>query len=630
MAKQLVSPIERHVEKVVLGLAGLLLIAVIARFLVTTPNRIEVRGEEYEPSEIDEMVADQAEDVQGRLRDASPPEIEVEARFPEFLAALDKELPTQLGEAVAMLPTVPVVQEALDTERIEPVEVVQLPPPAVTTGRSTLELVQAVSAAGEPTAFRQLTTNWAVATSVFDYREQFNRQDRAYQAVRRKVVVTDVQVQRRLMRPDGSWSEEDWEPVNEYRAKPLPPVPTVELFTQDDRIYAEPDSSLAVDTYQAFFEDADNLLMTLRPLPPATLLGSSWKMPIYPGRARVDVLREDESILYPDDPPSDRPEDRYPDAVRLTDEDKGKSENETPKEKVERLLREGQDLMKQASAKWDVDMATLAINRFVEVQTSSAASGEDKRKAERLYREARQLKRDITRNPNQGKNRPGGSSSGDQVQRARDLIDTQQVWVYDVRGGLQSGRTYQFRMRMGLMNRYAAIPSQLADTDDAKRVVLYGPWSEPSEPVYFEPHYYDFVTGIAPRGGRLEAKIELYRWFEGYWVETRERFGVGDWLVCSDRCAVPWREDPSVIDRPEIEFDSEAMLLDVQLDRPHWERKRGRGAGTSFRATDRGSVVVIVGEDGEVREHFESTERDHPQRRVVKSRVYRPPASTKE
>jgi len=42
MAKQLVNPIERHVEKAVLGLTGLALVAVIALYLVTSPNQIEL------------------------------------------------------------------------------------------------------------------------------------------------------------------------------------------------------------------------------------------------------------------------------------------------------------------------------------------------------------------------------------------------------------------------------------------------------------------------------------------------------------------------------------------------------------------------------------------------------------
>ncbi len=49
MAKQLVNPIERHVEKGILGLSVLLLIAAVAMFLVTTPNQFELEGTNVTP-----------------------------------------------------------------------------------------------------------------------------------------------------------------------------------------------------------------------------------------------------------------------------------------------------------------------------------------------------------------------------------------------------------------------------------------------------------------------------------------------------------------------------------------------------------------------------------------------------
>ena len=40
MAKQLVNPLERHVEKAVVGVAGVILIGVIAQYVVSSPNRL--------------------------------------------------------------------------------------------------------------------------------------------------------------------------------------------------------------------------------------------------------------------------------------------------------------------------------------------------------------------------------------------------------------------------------------------------------------------------------------------------------------------------------------------------------------------------------------------------------------
>ena len=45
MAKQLVSPVERHVEKGILGVAVVLLLGVVAMYLVSSPNQMELGGE---------------------------------------------------------------------------------------------------------------------------------------------------------------------------------------------------------------------------------------------------------------------------------------------------------------------------------------------------------------------------------------------------------------------------------------------------------------------------------------------------------------------------------------------------------------------------------------------------------
>ena len=60
MAKQLVSPVERHVEKVILGIVGIVLLGVIARYLVTSPNQIELGGEMVTPNAVDEKLAEKA------------------------------------------------------------------------------------------------------------------------------------------------------------------------------------------------------------------------------------------------------------------------------------------------------------------------------------------------------------------------------------------------------------------------------------------------------------------------------------------------------------------------------------------------------------------------------------------
>ena len=57
MAKQVVNPIERHIEKALLAVAGIALIGVIVMFVVRSPNQVEIGGEMVTPGEIDAKLA---------------------------------------------------------------------------------------------------------------------------------------------------------------------------------------------------------------------------------------------------------------------------------------------------------------------------------------------------------------------------------------------------------------------------------------------------------------------------------------------------------------------------------------------------------------------------------------------
>ena len=78
MAKRVVGPIEQHVEKAVLAIAGIGLIAVIAMYLVTSPNQIEIGGQMVSPTTIDQVLFNRAGEVRQRIDTTPPPEMEFE------------------------------------------------------------------------------------------------------------------------------------------------------------------------------------------------------------------------------------------------------------------------------------------------------------------------------------------------------------------------------------------------------------------------------------------------------------------------------------------------------------------------------------------------------------------------
>ena len=108
MAKQLVGPVERHLEKAVLGVAGILLLGAIGGYLVTSPNQLEVGGETVSPKTIDAKVVRKATDVRRRIETARPTEPEFEPLYDVFEQELDPfkraNLPLEAPAAVSIGP----------------------------------------------------------------------------------------------------------------------------------------------------------------------------------------------------------------------------------------------------------------------------------------------------------------------------------------------------------------------------------------------------------------------------------------------------------------------------------------------------------------------------------------------
>ena len=66
----------------------------------------------------------------------------------------------------------------------------------------------------------------------------------------------------------------------------------------------------------------------------------------------------------------------------------------------------------------------------------------------------------------------------------------------------------------------------LENKEDAQTWFIHGPWSEPSYPVYVPPESQFFVrTGNERRG---EVSVDVYRWYQGVWVNATFKVKVGD------------------------------------------------------------------------------------------------------
>ncbi len=613
MAKQLVSPIERHIEKVVLALVGVALLGTVAMYLVTSPNKIEVASEMVRPGEIDRIVLEKAELVRDRLESAKPIDDPVEPLYDDFRAQVDAlslagvslELPT----VVAGGPNVPIIDKAAKTTQDRKlVDVMPMGKPVVITGRSSL-LVDPDGLDGG----RFVQADWATISSVFEVRKQSEKQQLEYGRTLAEVVLGALRCQRRAQRLDGSWSEGDWETITGWPALDLGDGPPVVLTEDNGEIICAKKDFGRISHYYDSLKELPTQLGLLRPMMAEMRDGDPWDVPVV--TSRHDVLVQDMGYLFPNDPP-EPPEDRYDLGAAVPTAGAAATVDQTTPTALFELARASLATGRKTCA---VDDATRAYNFAQEVTLHKSANRSQKAQAQRLMKDAENLTADIRRRIC----KPAGTRIDDQEDK-RDKPPIQQMWVHDARpNSIQAGGTYQYRVRPLIFNRLAAQPTMFSDPQMAKTLFIEGPWSEPSEPVTFEPATYYYATGSSDRDDVVT--MEIYKWFEGNWVRTKPKFGPGERVLARKRHDVPSQAVEGEVESPLITFDAGITVVDIDHERMYRSRKRGGRGTVVLENPAEACSVVFVDADGHLRERFVPLDKGNPGKSVNSARVYKAP-----
>ena len=197
--------------------------------------------------------------------------------------------------------------------------------------------------------------------------------------------------------------------------------------------------------------------------------------------------------------------------------------------------------------------------------------------------------------------------------------DTNQpaVWFHD--DTVESGKTYRYRMRVRLWNRYVGRMKPLRNPEDAKRSVLAGEWSLPSDPIRVTPSTYFFVRN--PRLDKKSASIEAWAWREGEWLDERFDIEVGDVIGGVEKVKLDeWDEDGKQI-REDIDFTTDALVLDLRFDQPI---KHRIAAGKGFNYSEKTTLVLVYLDpaDGQVKERVQLFDKYDPIRKKLEEEAW--------
>ncbi|MEE9295357.1 MAG: hypothetical protein V3W34_10410 [Phycisphaerae bacterium] len=609
MAKQPVSIVERHIEKGILGLCAVVLVAAIVVYLISTPSKIELGGQLVGPGSIDAGIRDQGQRLREKLRSAKPDEVEVVNYVPMFREAAEPLAYAKLGpdmhSPVPFGPRIPDIGEAPPSVgEIKLAKVIAPMKPMVTTGRSTLIRWPAATFGDSPPTHEfpgafQFDVNWVTIAARFDQQQQISVcKSAGYDSGRRNPYIVGVDLQRREKRHDGSYA--DWADVDAYMPLELRDLPEVEIGKGlTGETVASEDTQIRVSQFFDLLREVQADIF--RPMFPEKQYGDDWLYPKFEG---VDIPALDRELCP--DPSSCDPRE-YP---VQTDLAPAEEEPKNPREIVRKTLDEVDRLLEQHQWEEARRMAEAA-------EKMQGATTAQENEAREKIAQARQGVLDDLRRP--GRGRADKKQDAGPERKSRYQI----VWAHDAAaerfGGSASGKTYQYRMRVRLYNRFCAVPSDLGDAEDSKRVYVVGDWSEPTDDVYIPLDTQFFLTS-GNTISRSGAKTTIFKWYEGVWVKHSFPLEMNRPIGGAARETVRLLAGGQP-DKPLVRFDAGGKVVDIDYDymfRP--KRRRGR-SGFTIESPMPTVALVYVDGDGELRQRILEDDRKSSEYKAFKEKV---------
>jgi len=538
-------------------------------------------------------------------------------------------------------------------------------PPAVRTGhslaipRAAALPVESVSTPPAPESAREaVEITWVTVANYFDRKAQQDEMTSGHYApYRSKVYIVGVDAQRQEVLANGEYS--DWQDVKPGKAMPKIDIPDPVVDDQTGRII----NKEQID--QAFRQVQQAQTQLTQPRFYEVEEGEEWEVPPLAGLAKDEDLEEDEvdrprpQVVRPE--PQQRttrqPQARQPAGGSRRGGGSGgiltpgggrggafepPQERSGPDPEVARrkeMLAQAKDTWAQAYEAYKDKDFNRARDLATQLLNNEYAVAALKRKAKKLVEIAT---KEIEKVQSAGAGAQGISSPvGGSVQfmgpgrsrgigpgglgeerswggapadnTARPLITNPQnaqqvaVWYHD--DSVEAGKTYRYRTRVRLWNRYVGRMNALRNPEDAKKTVLVGEWSLASEPITVAPSEHLFVKsqgGI----GEPEARIEVWKWLDGNWVNESFSVRSGDVIGDVRRVKTDPFEDSS---REDVDFTTNAVVLDVRLDEPVQVRMAAGKEG-GYKLRDSTSVVVVYLDpaDGQVKERSQALDRYDP------------------
>jgi hypothetical protein len=660
--------VELHVEKACLGLAVLFTLGLAVYYLGLEPNKVEFDGRPLGPRELDEAVMQKAEDMDRAFTAAKPkaepvPEYAVELKrqlAAGILTPLDPNTPPLPRTLLAMTPFGRAVKGISEGNEADSniVPVTPLPPTALAarTGISVVRKKQlAVDPNATPTRASEdndpVELSWVSIAGWFSLDGQQSEMTKAnYAAYRSKPYLVGVDVQRQEMQASGEFGA--WTDVEPGKADPHLDLQTPVYDDRTGNVVNQNELEAKFDLVKT----QQHILMQ----PPFYEYesGDIWECPALAG-LDADDDEPDEVAVVDKEKEKDKPK-------KGKDKEKEEARPNTPPgggmpgmggrgmpggggmpgmggrgmpgggggggmpgrgnpfggggggvtppgnnaESASKLITKA---LSEANKALREKHWADAIQKANSVVGNAEATKAQKSRAEAIVRDAQSGERREASRLNKA---ASGSQALAKLITNPDTKGETAVWFHD--DSVTAGKTYRYRMRVKLWNRYVGRRDALAEPARplADQPVLAGEWSLPSAPITVAPKQHFFVRGAA--FNEPAATVEVFTWHKGKWLKQDFKVRVGD--VIGN--AVDLKVDEDSKKKETVDFCTNALVLDMRLDEPTMLR-RAAGKQGEFAYRDTKSLVLVYLDpvDGQVKERVAEFDKSDPTYKRLKEEI---------
>jgi hypothetical protein len=628
MARGSVNLFEQHVEKIALGLGAVFLLLMVYMYLLSSPNRVDYGGRKVTPTGLDDAIQQDSDALKKALDKAPVAETDV----PDYSGQLTEQhseglfgdkvdaqplVPLQLPLAADFGPPIPNMSEEQEEGQSDIVLVPPLAPaaPVLRSGRNLVfrepgRLMAATGTQGQTQpASEPVELAWISVAAYFDRAAQQNAMTKAgYATYLSKIYVAGVDVQRQEVLADGRYS--GWQDVKRSPAMPQVDIPDPEVDAATGAVVNRD----AIN--QAFLVVKGHQQSICQPPFYRIEAGVQWRMPPLDGYPDTDEdqpkVKKPKQSGEPDT--SDRPPVIHTGSTASAERE-GRARADDALKRAEEAYRKSEDDQAQRSARDVID------NEFASHGTRNKARA-ILHSIELLRQQAEGKNAPRSAGPaqesNQGKSRDGGRESEPNL--VCDPNDPQKLalWFHD--DSVEAGKTYRYRMRVKLWNRYVTKFAALKDPEQGKQAILLGDWSLPSEPKTVTPAAYFFVTSAFR--GRDTVTATVYKWHKGALVHQLFRVGVGDLIGNVEE------SDTGILDRQTlqptretVDYSTGALVLDLRFEKAVVQRTVSDKSTGEFNLRDVESAVLVYLDpaDGRVKQRVERFDRYDPKLRALRA-----------